>query len=391
MKSFRTLFCAALLGMGTAAMAQATYEAADGTKYEFKKHAFLDLQGGIQHTLGEAKTKDLFSPNVQLGLGYQFTPVFGARIQANAWQSKGGWNGYGNPAITKDYKYKYVAPGIDFMFNLSNLFCGWNPKRVFNVTAFLGGGANVAFDNDEVNTIADDIKTDLGNYELEYLWDGTKVRPFGRAGLDLNFRLSDAVSLMVEGNANILSDKYNSKKAGNPDWYFNGLLGLRINLGKAYAAVAPVIVEKPKVYRTQRDSIFENKTVKVAELRRDVFFTINSITVSETEQLKIKDVADYLKKYPQAKVVVSGYADVGTGNAKINARLAAGRADIVVRDLKEKYGISEDRITYASYGDTVQPFEENDLNRVSICIADGATEVKKVLKEVKETQVEVVE
>ena len=391
MKLFRTLFAAALLGMGTTAMAQATYEAADGTKYEFKKHAFLDLQGGVQHTLGEAKTKDLFSPNVQLGLGYQFSPVFGARIQANAWQSKGGWNGYGNPAITKDYKYKYVAPGIDFMFNLSNLFCGWNPKRVFNVTAFLGGGANVAFDNDEVNTIADDIKTDLGNYELEYLWDGTKVRPFGRAGLDLNFRLSDAVSLMVEGNANILSDKYNSKKAGNPDWYFNGLLGLRINLGKAYAAVAPVIVEKPKVYRTQRDSIFENKTVKVAELRRDVFFTINSITVSETEQLKIKDVADYLKKYPQAKVVVSGYADVGTGNAKINARLAAGRADIVVRDLKEKYGISEDRITYASYGDTVQPFEENDLNRVSICIADGATEVKKVLKEVKETQVEVVE
>ena len=389
MKSFRTLFCAALLGMGTAAMAQATYEAADGTKYEFKKHAFLDLQGGIQHTLGEAKTKDLFSPNVQLGLGYQFSPVFGARIQANAWQSKGGWNGYGNPAITKDYKYKYVAPGIDFMFNLSNLFCGWNPKRVFNVTAFLGGGANVAFDNDEVNTIADDIKTDLGNYELEYLWDGTKVRPFGRAGLDLNFRLSDAVSLMVEGNANILSDKYNSKKAGNPDWYFNGLLGLRINLGKAYAAVAPVIVEKPKVYRTQRDSIFENKTVKVAELRRDVFFTINSITVSETEQLKIKDVADYLKKYPQAKVVVSGYADVGTGNAKINARLAAGRADIVVRDLKEKYGISEDRITYASYGDTVQPFEENDLNRVSICIADGATEVKKVLQEGKDTQVAV--
>lgn len=391
MKLFRTLFCAALLGMGTAAMAQATYESADGTKYEFKKHAFLDLQGGIQHTLGEAKTSKLFSPNVQLGLGYQFSPVFGARIQANAWQSKGGWNGYGHPAITKDYKYKYVAPGVDFMFNLSNLFCGWNPNRVFNVTAFLGGGANVAFDNDEVNAIAQTLKADLGEYELEYLWDGTKVRPFGRAGLDLGIRLSEAVSLLIEGNANILSDKYNSKKAGNPDWYFNGLLGLRINLGKAYTVVPPVIIERPKVYRTQRDSIFENKTVKVAEMRRDVFFTINSITVSETEQLKIKDVADYLKKYPEAKVVVSGYADVGTGNAKINARLAAGRADIVVRDLKEKYGISEDRITYASYGDTVQPFEENDLNRVSICIADGATEVKKVLKEVKETQVEVVE
>ena len=62
------------------------------------------------------------------------------------------------------------------MFNLSNLFCGWNPNRVFNVTAFLGGGANIAFDNDEVNDIAKTLQN-LDQYLLEYLWDGTKVRP----------------------------------------------------------------------------------------------------------------------------------------------------------------------------------------------------------------------
>ena len=78
----------------------------------------------------------------------------------------------------------------------------------------------------------------------------------------------------------------------------------------------------------------------------------------------------FMKKYPNAKVVVSGYADKGTGNAKINARLAAQRADVVVNCLKENFGIAEDRITYDSYGDTVQPFAENDLNRVSICIAN---------------------
>ena len=100
------------------------------------------------------------------------------------------------------------------------------------------------------------------------------------------------------------------------------------------------------------------------------FFTINSIVVADIEQAKIKDIADYMNKYPKAKVTVSGYADKGTGNAQINARLAAGRADVVVRDLIEKYGISADRITYDSYGDTVQPFAENDLNRVSICIAN---------------------
>ena len=84
----------------------------------------------------------------------------------------------------------------------------------------------------------------------------------------------------------------------------------------------------------------------------------------------MKEIAEYLNKYPEAKVVVSGYADKGTGNERINARLAAQRADVVVNTLKKDYGIAENRITYDSYGDKVQPFEENDLNRVSICIAE---------------------
>jgi opacity protein-like surface antigen len=237
MKRMKTILAAALLMLSSTAMAQATYEAADGTKYEFQKHMFLNLEGGAQYTLGEAKFKDLISPNVQLGLGYQFSPVFGARLQANAWQSKGGWVADVLPA---DYKFKYVAPGIDLMFNLSNLFCGWNPNRVFNLTAFLGGGANIAFSNDEVNDIAAKIKNEsLSHYNLDYLWDGTKVSPFGRAGLEAAFRLSDAVALTLEGNANILGDKYNSKKADHPDWYFNALIGLKINLGKTYNKILP--------------------------------------------------------------------------------------------------------------------------------------------------------
>jgi hypothetical protein len=54
MKSMKTLLAGALLMLSASAMGQATYTAADGTKYEFKKHAFLTLQGGAQYTLGEA-------------------------------------------------------------------------------------------------------------------------------------------------------------------------------------------------------------------------------------------------------------------------------------------------------------------------------------------------
>ena len=336
----------------------------------FKAHWFVQPQVGVGYHVGEAKFSKLISPNVQLGLGYQFSPVFAARLQANGWQSMGGWT----MEETTTYKYKYVAPGLDLMLNLSNLICGYNPKRVFNVTAFLGGGANIGWGNDDANDLAKTIGNKTG-YELEYLWDGSKIRPFGRGGVELGFRLSDAVSLLVEANANVLSDKYNSKKADNPDWYFNGLVGLRINLGKTYTKVLPPEPEpepQPEpVVEPEPQPVPQPVVEKKAEpLRREIFFIINKWEIRGTEQQKVQDIADYLQKYPKTKVDVTGYADAGTGNDRINDRLAAKRADIVVKALREQYGISEDRISYSSKGSRVQPFpDNNDMNRVTICIA----------------------
>lgn len=374
----KLFMASAILAMsGTTAIAQATYTDQNGDEYTFNKHWFLDLQGGAQYTLGEAKFGDLLSPNLQLGLGYQFSPVFGMRLQANGWQSKGGWSGYRTSAnqvpYNEQYKFKYVAPGVDFMFNLSNLLCGWNPNRVLNVTAFAGAGANIAWDNDEVNDLAKGI-SNLRTYDLEYLWDGTKVRPYGRAGLELAFKVSKSVSLMIEGNANVISDKYNSKKADNPDWYFNALAGLRINLGKSATKKekpvepepAPAPVQKVEEPAPAPAPVVEKK---VEEIRRDIFFTINSNKISAKENQKILEVIDFLVKYPEAKVVVTGYADKGTGNDRVNDRIAAKRAAAVVWMLEKRYGIPAERITEESKGARVQPFAENDKNRVSIMIA----------------------
>lgn len=370
MKSLKSLLLAALvLGGSLSAMAQATYTDAEGNEYQFKKHAFLNLEGGAQYTLGEADFTDLISPNVQLGIGYQFNPWFAARIQANGWQSKGGYNGFdelGNrAAINTTYKFNYVAPGIDFMFNLSQALFGYNPFRVFNVTAFLGGGANIAWSNDDALAMA-------GPNHMRYIWDGTKVRPFGRGGLELAFRVSDAVSILVEGNANILNDKYNSKKADNPDWYFNALAGLRINLGKTYTkkekpAPEPVAEPEPEPYVEPAPAPAPEPVKET--IRRDVFFKINKTLVTKEEQAKVDEIVAFLKEHTDAKVTVTGYADAGTGNDRINDRLAAQRAATVVKALKDA-GIDESRITSDSKGARVQPFAENDLNRVSIMIAE---------------------
>ena len=380
MKSYKYLLATAVLAsLGMNSMAQATYTDKDGNEYQFKKHFYLDIQGGGQYTLGEAKFKDLLSPNIQGAIGYQFSPVFGLRAQMNGLWSKGGWAGFRSKAGEKPYnakyKFKYIAPGVDFMFNLSNLFCVWNPNRVFNISAFAGGGINWAGGNQEINDIAATLEN-LNDYNLEYLWQGKKVRPYGRAGIDLEFKVSKAVSIMLEGNANMIYDKYNSKKADNPDWYFNALAGVRINLGKSYTKKAKPVEEPAPAPAPKQEYVApkpEPKPApvekKVEEIRRDIFFTINSYKIAPAEDAKIREVVDYLGKTPEAKVVVTGYADKGTGNERINDRIAAKRAAAVVWMLEKRYGISAERITEESKGARVQPFAENNMNRVSIMIA----------------------
>jgi outer membrane protein OmpA-like peptidoglycan-associated protein len=342
------------------------------TEYVFNPHWYVQIQPlGLQHTLGEIDFGDLNSYTIQAAIGRQFNPVVGARLAVNAWQSKAG-SEINN--FTYKWDWKYVAPSVDVTFNLSNLFCGYNPNRVFNFGIFGGIGANIGFSNDEAASMKAQMNLREGANSLEYLWDGTKVRLLGQAGITGDFKISDAVSIGLELSANTLSDKYNSKKAGNWDWYFNALAGLKINLGSTYST-REIPAPEPEIRYVEK---VVEKVVEVPAkcpdaiepLRRDIFFLINKTEIRPEEAQKVKEIADYLNAHPTAKVMVTGYADAGTGNNKINDRLAAGRADAVVKSLKKDYGIAESRISYDSKGSRVQPFAENDMNRVSICIAE---------------------
>ena len=364
MKTVKTLLAVIALVLGT------TTASAQNAEYKFKAHPFLDLEAGVQYTVGEAKMKNLLSPNVQLGLGYQITPVIGVRLAANAWQSKGAVVG-----IEKEfYKYRYIAGGLDLLFNMTNLIGGWNPHRLLNIDLFVGGGANIGFDNDEANDLA------ARGYNYRYLWDGTKVRGYGRGGLRFGFRLSDCVAAQLEGNLNLISDKYNSKYGDNLDGYYNVLAGLRINLGKAYTTIEhpadvpeptyqePAPAPKPVVKPEPKPE--PKPVVKPVEpIQREVFFLLGKTDIRTSEAAKIEDVANYLKANAGSKVSIVGYADAGTGNDKINDRLAKQRAEAVVKVLKEQYGIAADRISVDSKGAHVQPFAVNDQNRVTILIA----------------------
>ena len=373
--NFKKLLYTALFAAGClSASAQTTQ-----TVETFNHHWFIQAQGGAQYTLGEVSFDKLISPNAQIAAGYQFTPVWGLRLSVNGWQSKGGSK---TTLGRKYWKWNYVSPTVDATMDLTNLLGGYK-KRLVSVGLLAGLGANIGWNNDEANrlvttgTLGNPVGNDV-TY-LRYLWDGTKIRFTGRAGLFVDFHVSKRVDLGLEANANILSDRYNSKKAENPDWYFNALAGIKVRLGKVTKTVTKEdpcgqtivekIVEKP-VEKIVEKVVYKDKEVPAREtIRRDIFFDIRGSVISDTEMSKVDDIVAYLKKYPTAKVTVTSYADKGTGNAKLNKMYSERRAKTTT-DILIKKGIDPSRISTSAKGDTEQPFQENDKNRVSICIAE---------------------
>lgn len=367
-----------LSGVVALSCVSASAQEADKTVNVFTPHWYAQAQIGGQYTLGEIGFGKLLSPNVQVGVGYNFNQVVGARLTLNTWQSKAGQNVAGN---VYKWKWNYVAPMVDATFNLTNLFCEYNPDRLVEVGVFGGIGANIAWGNDEAADAQKAILAGAGKNlaevqaPLENLWDGTKTRFVARVGANVDFRVSDRVKLGVELSANTLSDKYNSKKAGNPDWYFNALVGVKVALGETHTtkvipAPKPVekiierIIEKPAPAPAPK---VESKVVE-ENFRRDIFFPIGNSNIAKSQSTKIAEIVEYMKENPDAKITLTGYADKGTGSAAFNDKIAARRAQTVYNTLAAK-GVAKSRMIKESKGSRVQPFEENDMNRVTICIA----------------------
>lgn len=369
-----------LSGVVALSCVSASAQEADKTVNVFTPHWYAQAQIGGQYTLGEIGFGKLLSPNVQVGVGYNFNQIVGARFSLNTWQSKAGQKFDGN---TYKWKWNYVAPMVDATFNLTNLFCEYNPDRLVEVGVFGGIGANIAWGNDEAaDAKAAILKSEAATEALKYgatplenLWDGTKTRFVARVGANVDFRVSDRVKLGVELSANTLSDKYNSKKAGNPDWYFNALVGVKVALGETHTtkvipAPKPVekiierIIEKPAPAPAPK---VESKVVE-ENFRRDIFFPIGNSNIAKSQRTKIAEIVEYMKENPDAKITLTGYADKGTGSAAFNDKIAARRALTVYNTLAAK-GVAKSRMIKQSKGSRVQPFEENDMNRVTICIA----------------------
>lgn len=321
-----------LLFLALFALALTGVQAQQQEETKFKAHWYVQPQAGISWTTGEASLGKLLSPAAQLSVGRQFSPLFGLRLGASGWQ---GRNWQVTPA--EEYKWKHVQASLDATLSLSNAFGGYNPDRRWNAYAFLGGGLNIAFDNDDANVLATGHPV-----EFSKVWDGTCYSPAVRGGLGVEYALSERVALGLEANVNMLPDKWNSKRGTDADWQNHLLLGIKIALGKTTqrtivepAAIIepvvepvvepgpePVVEEQPIVSQPVEEApktaaVAEEKTPvveqPVAEKKDEVkiYFAFNSSRISKQEAAKLRQVANYMRSHRDVRLTIEGLCQSG--------------------------------------------------------------------------------
>lgn len=373
MKKFFNIAAAValLFGVSTAAVAQ--------DSDEYYPHNFIQLQGGAQATLTHYDFMDLVTPQFGVAFGRYFNPKVGARLHFQGYDIKGGFQQERFPGLAEDaaYNFKAITGDLDLLMNMSNII---NPNRAsqrFNWILLAGVGVNYGWDFDEYKGIVAGM-TRGNNFYVGPDQCGTKHSSFnGRFGTQFEYNFSRNFGVNLELDANYKNDCYNLKANFDPDWQVAALLGVSIKFGmkkKAAPVVLPPpppVVEEPEpepVYVPEPEPEPEPVPVVKEEPLKETFFYLIRESDPDPETTLNKIVA-WCNKYPTKSISVKGYADRGTGNPTINVGYAKARAEKVAKALQDK-GIPASRMTVESFGDTVQPFAENDRNRCVIVVGE---------------------
>ena len=109
----------------------------------------------------------------------------------------------------------------------------------------------------------------------------------------------------------------------------------------------------------------------------DIFFGNAQSNISEDQNDSVQQLIDFLKANPDSKVRLDGYAS--RDSYAQNTELSSDRVNTIREELI-KNGIDPNRITTSYHGDSVQPYEENVMNRLVTCQVVGETSTRSALE-----------
>ena len=374
----------ALASVSVAGMAQNSQSAEPTEKYSVATNSFWSNWFVQANVVGTA-----FYSNEERGLGLSNSPLKGFRNNLGFSVAIGKWftpglglrtkfNGiWGRTVMSDDKKEnasKYWNVNEEVLFNLSNMLCGYNAKRVWNFIPYLGGGIGR---NMTYNSYGIDLT----------------------AGLLNTFRLSDRFALNLDVNYVLgtndldgISEGQGSRGFKNYDRMLNVEIGLTYNLGKTRWNKVPDVEAIKALSQGQIDALnaqiadaqSENAKLKnmLAEQKNNaktetvkevvaapvsVFFNIGKSKIASRKDMQnVKDLVSVAKDN-DAKIVVTGYADSKTGSAEYNKKLSQKRADVVANELV-KMGVNRDNIETVAAGgvNTLSPVSYNRRATVAI-------------------------
>ncbi|MGM9803041.1 MAG: OmpA family protein [Muribaculaceae bacterium] len=327
-------------------------------------HNFISVQGGAQITFTNYKMDKLITPNFALSVGRYFAPQLGARLHLQGYEIKGGYPEVGT------YKVKYITGDADLLLNMLNIFNPARASQKFNWNMIVGFGVNHTWDYDDYEACR--AKMPYNEYGL-YSKRHTTFN--GRVGTQIEYNFTRNFGINFEIDGNYKNDRFNQKINNKCDWQLVALAGLTFRFGLPKKKVVepepeyipePTPEPEPVVEPEPAPAPAPAPVVKEEPLNETIFFTIRQSDPVGASIILDKVVA-WCNKYPGKTITIDGYADKGTGNARVNRKYAKLRAERVAKALQDR-GIDASRMTVNSHGDTVQPYAENDKNRCTIII-----------------------
>ena len=273
-----------------------------------------------------------------VAVGKWFTPGIGLRTKIN-----GIW---GKTVLDNETSKsnKYWTANEQVLFNLSNLICGYNEKRIWNLIPFAGGGITR---NMSYNTYAMQLGVGVLNT--------FRVSPKLAVNLELGWD-------RLEGDADGI-DKSNGKRGW--DSHDNRLyaeIGLTYNLGKATWSRTPDVDAINAQHQAEVDALnaqvneLRNRkpevVEKIVEKRVEVPAAHHDVCVSDLVFVTFaqgksaltndaKKALDAVKEGSHVQVVGTASPE---GSKEINDRLSQARADVVAKYLKGR-GVIVDEAT----------------------------------------------
>lgn len=124
----------------------------------------------------------------------------------------------------------------------------------------------------------------------------------------------------------------------------------------------------------EEPAMAEPEPAEAVRVELDVKFDFDKSKVKEESYADIKNLADFMKQYPQTTTVVEGHTD-SVGTDAYNQGLSERRASAVRDVLVNQYGVGADRVNAVGYGES-RP------------VADNATEAGRAINRRVEAAVE---